>query len=136
MVSKQGWAVALAIAAVALAIAATGQAASISGYWSGDVTNQSTKESYGTEVQVKNKLVKGDKGGETFYPPYECGGDLIFRKRTDSGSFIFKELLTFGEANCVDLGKVKLTPKGQSLLYRWTKPESATQTGKLTRSDD
>lgn len=134
--SKQGWTGALTVAAVTLTIVATGQAASISGQWSGDVTDQSTKESYGTEVQVKKKLVKGDKGGETFYPPYSCGGDLIFRKRTDSGSFIFKEQLTAGVENCVDRGQVKLTPKGQSLLYRWTKPESATQTGKLTRSDD
>ena len=134
--SKQGWIVALTVAAVALTIAAPGQAASISGYWSGDVTDQSTKKSYGTEVQVKKKLVKGDKGGETFYPPFACGGDLIFRKRTDSGSFIFKERLTAGVENCVDRGQVKLTEKGNSLLYRWTKPESATQTGKLTRSDD
>lgn len=134
--SKPGRTVALAVAAVALTIAATGQAASISGYWSGDVTDHSTKESYGTEVQVKKKLVKGEKGGETFYPPFACGGDLIFRKRTDSGSFIFKERLTLGEAECVDGGQVKLTAKGKSLLYRWTKPGSATQTGKLARAEN
>lgn len=138
MRSRQGRIVALAVGTLALAFPATGHAAPISGPWTGDVHETGEKGSedpYVTDLVIKNTLTKGETGGESSYPAFPCGGDLIFRKRTRSDSFIFKEKLTSGTGVCEDGGKVKLTPQGSSLRFRWTSTNGVTATGKLKRPD-
>jgi len=133
----QGRLVAVATSfAVAGALALPASAATpISGGWSGNVDDTSTPDPYETNIVVKNKLKKGEKGGESFYPSYDCGGDLIFKKlKEGTGEYVFKEELTAGIPNCVDGGKVVLSRVNKKLLYEYS-TEGASATGKLSRLD-
>jgi hypothetical protein len=119
-----------------LALPAAGQGATpISGGWSGQVDDTSTPEPYETNIVVKNKLKRGEKGGESFYPLYDCGGDLIFKRlKKRTGEYVFKEELTVGIPNCIDGGKVVLSRVNKKLLYEYSSGDGSA-TGKLSRLD-
>jgi hypothetical protein len=107
----------------------------ITGGWSGDVHDTIAGSDYTVNIGVDEKLKEGKKGGETFYPEFECGGDLILKKHKEgSPKYIFKEQLTVGVESCVDNGKVTLKREGRKLSYRWTiKGEDGSADGLLKR---
>jgi len=94
---------------------------SIAGAWGGEVHDTVASADYEVNVLIDEKLKEGKKGGESYYPAYDCQGDLVLKKHKDgSPKYIFKEKITEGIENCVDGGKVTLKREGNKVSYRWT----------------
>lgn len=125
-------AVAAALAAAAFgpaaALAQTGQ--SLSGTWTGLVTQTFTDGRTATFTAMI--AIRPDGTAESAYPSDACGGMLTLLTR--KGGIAYSETITYGTDICAD-GTITLTQSGDTLAYYWQSAEHGTADGTLRRTD-
>ena len=94
---------------------AVAQSPSVTGTWSGSVTQAGSAKAYSLVLKVRAK------DGETDYPELSCGGRLT-RVGSSSGYTFFIETITRGRQDqggrCID-GSITIAPAGDQLAWGW-----------------
>jgi hypothetical protein len=114
-------------AALAAAAAAPAAAQTLSGRWSGVVSQSGPDGRSGSYVAV---LVLAGAGGTMDYPTLECGGDVAFVSKSGAAS-VYRETITHGQG-CLAGGAITVQPGGPaSVVWSWTGQPGVTAHGRL-----
>lgn len=100
------------VLAMLLTTGALAQPQSLTGTWSGPVTQNPPSK---TPYRVVLTIEKID--GQSDYPELNCGGRLA-RVGAAKGYVFFTETITRGKDKCID-GTVTIAPAGNNLVWGW-----------------
>ena len=116
------------VLATALAAAATpASAQTLSGHWSGVVSQTGPDGRSDSYVAV---LVLAGAAGTIDYPTLECGGDVAFVSKSGSAS-VYRETITHGQG-CLPGGDITVQPGGPaSVVWSWAGQPGVTARGRL-----
>jgi len=100
-------------AAILLLLTLTAQGETLTGHWSGTVTQSKPVESFAVEMTVNGS------SGSIVYRSLGCGGSLEFL-RGDGTNFWYREHITSGVDKCIDGGLIQVSMNGSSLSFNWS----------------
>jgi len=87
-------------------------AESLSGVWSGIVSQANPKESYPMTMKLEGPT------GTTEYPTLGCGGKVSLLK-DDGPATVYLEHLRYGQGKCIDGGVIAVVPHEDTLIWEW-----------------
>ena len=118
----------LALALAAACLATTVQAQTLTGHWSGVVTQSGPNAK--TQQFVATLTLDGAAGAMD-YPTLECGGDVAFVSRSSAGD-VYRETISRGRG-CLSGGTITVKTSVKSVLWRWDGGDGVTVSGRLYR---
>lgn len=96
---------------------------SIIGRWSGNVIEVGRSDYYTVNLTI-HQANPGDMAGTVSYPDYNCGGSLkLLDVNYEKGIYMaaFDEQLTFGQADCINDGRIRVGAENGKLFFQWLK---------------